>query len=288
MASLSQITTATTSVTALANLILVTPQSTVGYQPQRQAAGVNVAISKSYDPAILFHYEGDQSVLLESDITDHYVEDNSAINDQIALRPEIVTTHGFIGELNDVVPIANLFLQHLKSALTVIGVYSPDLTVAAIEAYNEAFFLYQTAANAVNAVVSAWASINGENTQAVIDQNGITDASNQNRQQIAFQRFYGYWKNRTLFTVQTPWAVFENMAIKSCRPIQDADTRMITDFEVTFKMIRFAQLGQVRASPYSYVNFDGRLFQQGSPAVDLGAQSLTTGGPSLGTQLAAI
>src|SRR5580704_11292002 len=76
---------------ALGNLIVASPQTTVGYQPQNptQASGQIVP----QGPSFVFHYEGEQSVDLESDITDHFIEDNSPIQDLIALRPAIIETH---------------------------------------------------------------------------------------------------------------------------------------------------------------------------------------------------
>lgn len=238
MANLSALAPVTTGITALSNLILVSPQSTIGYQPQNpDTPNGNLT---SNPPALLFHYEGEQTVSLESDITDHYIETNSAIQDQIALRPEHITTQGYIGELNDIAPIAAGTFQQLLTKLTVIGAYTPQLTIAALIAYNEAFLLYQTVANAVHSAVSSYSSITGSGGESVINGEGITNQPNQTKQQVMFQQFYGYWKSRTLFTVQTPWAVFEDCAIERLRAIQDEKTNVITDFEVTFKLMRFA------------------------------------------------
>jgi len=97
MANLSVLSSSTTSMTALSNLALVVPQvaglfassanpkNTVGYQPQNPQNLLGQI--GGGQPALLFHYEGEQRATIESDITDHYVEDNTAIQDQIALRP---------------------------------------------------------------------------------------------------------------------------------------------------------------------------------------------------------
>ena len=275
MANLSALSTATTAATALSNLILVSPQKTIGYQPQNPPNANGLPSTAAQPPAILFHYEGEQTVSLESDITDHYIEDNTAIQDQIALRPETITTHGFIGELNDVAPAALAAIQALADKLTVISAYVPVLSTTALIAYAEAFQLYQVGANALNSGVSAWNTLNGVGGESVINGQGITLQANQTKQQVAFQQFYGYWRNRTLFTVQTPWAVFQNMAIKSLRAIQDAETRMITDFEVTFKIIRMAQ--SITTAPITSVQ--GRLGSQSAGVTDLGT---STPAPSIG------
>lgn len=268
MSNISTLVTSTTAVTALSNLIVVSPQNVTGYAPQTGGIVNNTASSNQLpslspfnslsalssgttsiagllpdqQPSLVFHYEGEQSVTIESDITDHFVENNTFVQDQIALKPEIIMTHGFIGELNDIAPV---FLQPLKAVadkLTTISAYTPVISQTAIIAYNEAFFAYQVLINAANSVVNTASVLSnlgdGDSAETVIGNSGITYAKNQTKQQVAFQQFYAYWANRILFTVQTPWAVFQNMAIKSLRAIQDAETAVITDFEVTFKRIR--------------------------------------------------
>lgn len=289
MSVLNSLAPITTAATALSNLVLVSPQATLGYQPGPNGGQNSGSVLSGLTggllggpqpPALLFHYEGEQTVSLQSDITDHYVEDNTAIQDQWALKPERVTTHGFIGELNDISPKALQILKTLADKLTVINAYTPVLSTTALIAYDEAFLLYQVGANAVNAAVSAWSSINGTNGENVISSNGLQPgafnpatasiANNQNKQQVAFQQFYGYWKSRTLFTVQTPWAVFQNMAIENVEAIQGEDTRMITDFKVTFKMIRTTTAADTNGlAPI----ISGRAGQQASGLTDLGTST---------------
>jgi hypothetical protein len=284
MPDISGIALSTTTATSLANLVLVSPQKTIGYQPQ--AKSTKNGKLQPQPPAILFHYEGEQQISLESDITDHYVEDNSTIQDQIALRPEQVVVNGYIGELNTVPPRA---LETLKSAadkLTIISAYTPSLSLTALRAYNLAFAAYQVLDNAAAAAISAWGSVTGKTgEQTVIDGVNVTVGRNQTKQALAFQQFYGYWKNRTLFTVQTPWAVFQNMAIKSLRATQSAETRMITDFEVTFKLVRFAN---TVVTPVKLNNFDGRAAAQASPVVDLGTSAPAVSNTTLQSKISAV
>ncbi len=234
---LSSLSRVTTTATALSNLILVSPQVDQGILPQTQGT------ETQNPPKFLFNYYGENAVLIESDITDHFVEDNTALQDQIALRPELITGQGFIGELTDITPD---FLNPLLIAadkLTVVGAYVPNLTVAALLAYNTAFQAFQVGQLAKGAAVSAWNTISGSNVATPINAPGFNPQNQpvQTKQQLAFSTFYGYWKQRRLFTVQTPWAIFQNCALKSLRAVQDADTRMVTDFEISFKPINFAK-----------------------------------------------
>lgn len=279
MADLSNLTPTTTVATALGNLVLVTPQSPRGYQPQNPTG----LVSTSLLPTLMFHYEGEQTVALESDITDHFIENNTALQDQIALKPEKITTHGFIGELNDVKPSFLKPLEVLAEKLTFISAYTPALSQTAIIANNEAFFFYQTAAMAANVAVSAWDTLTGGGGENIIGSNGLDGAFNpttgqvanhQTKQQIAFQQFYGYWVNRYLFTVQTPWAIFTDMAIMNLRAIQDDKTRMISDFEITFKKIRTAST-TINAGIGSITGIgEGRFLTQNAGLTNLGTSTL--------------
>lgn len=287
MPDLSVLSTASVTALGLSNLILVTPEDR-GYQPQNP----NLQDGSQEDPTkrFLFHYEGEQSVNLMSDITDHFAEDNKSLQDQIALRPVIVTTHGFIGELNNVTPKDLSALKFAAQKLTVISAYTPVLSATALIAYNNALSLYTTGKNLKNNAVAAWDSINGENDVTVIDGLGVVStAKNQNEQQKAFSKFFGYWSDRTLFTVQTPWAIFKNMAIQSLRAVQSEETRVITDFELTFKQMRFAETIVLNAnnsnSLYDTQQMQGRAYTQGSSLRDLGSSTATADGLTLNSML---
>jgi hypothetical protein len=230
---LSALSSITTTATALSNLLLVTPNKNIGYQPT-DSDGFSLGDS------ILFNYEGEQVATLTSDITDHYVEDNTSIQDNISLKPEEITTQGFIGELSDFEPgLVGELKRVAQEKLIILSAYTPAVSTTALLAINEAQLIANVARNVSNSV-NSWKSLNSSESRIV---NGVlvkTDSSNQTKQQIAFQQFYGYWRSRTLFRIQTPWCIFENMAIKSLRAVQDAETRMISDFEVTFKSMRFS------------------------------------------------
>lgn len=262
MVDLSAISSAGLTAQGLANIILVNPQKNVGIKPQLKAGTTGATEAKSF----IFHYEGENTVSLDADITDHFIEDNTAIQDQIALKPEMITTHGYIGELTDATPEALIPLKTAADKLTTLTPFVPVLSATAIIAFNLAAQAYATALLAASAAVSAWSSVPGVTT-------GLKPA--QTKQQQAFQLFYGYYRSRQLFTVQTPWAVFEDMAIKTIRAIQDEDTRMVTDFEITFKKMRFAQTITTGAPQLT-----GRAANQAATVVDHGV-STPVKGPDL-------
>lgn len=269
VAALASVSTAISSITGI---LLATPATTQGYLPNNAPAQSGLLSLLNGPPGILFDYEGEQTTTFSSDITDHFLEDNTAVSDQIALKPVIITTHGFIGELNNVAPVSLALLQTAANTLVSVTGYLPSLSVSAQLAYDSALASYQVATSAINSAVSAISSISGKGGETVIGSIGgtITKQSNQNRQQTYFQLFYGYWQTRTLFTVQTPWAVFQNMAIQSVRAIQDAETRTMSDFEVTFKQMNIASTALLGNS----LQGSGRNLTQSAANTALGTGSL--------------
>ena len=251
--------TLSTIANSLSDIALVIPQVNIGYQPTSGA--------DQLPPALMFHYEGENIVSLESEITDHWVENNSPIEDHIGLLPEQVTVHGYIGEVNNVLPTFAAPFQQIANALPVVQAFSPQISLTAQLALQAAQTGYQAVQNIANLAIPAWGSINGQGQP------------NQTKQQMMFTQFYGYRQNRMLFKIQTPWAIFENMAILSLRAIQDESTRMITDFHVVFKKIRKAQVIE-QLGPISV----GSAAAQSATKVDNGTNQLPPG-PGLGTFL---
>ncbi len=217
---------------------------------------------KTYDNiAFLFTYRDEDSIDLRSDITDHFTEDNTALQDQIALKPAEITVHGFVGELTDLSDTGIVrAIQDAATKLGVLAVYVPDLTAQVLQVYNQTKQLYDAANNAATVLTQLW-------------DLGV-GADNQNKQQKAYALIEKYWKLRRLFTVKTPWKVFNNMAILSVRATQDAETQTVSDFKITFKEMRFAStVGSVLTIA------DGRLASQKQALTSMGYQNPTEIGP---------
>jgi len=175
----------------------------------------------------IFDLIGTEEFSLDSDITDHYTENNSAIQDHIALRPEKFMLSGYVGELSN--NFSNFFLNILTEAQsfgTVLGL-APKFSIQATQVYNSIAAVTSSVAAVVNQAQNIYSLFSGVSTTA-------------NKQQNAFQYFYNLWLSRQLCEVETPWGILQNMAIENVRVKQDEQTRIISDFTVTFKAIRFA------------------------------------------------
>lgn len=242
----------------LSNVALITPASVLGYQ--------GIFNGSVITPSFLFHTEGEQKMELKMDITDHFIENNSPIQDHAALPPIKYTTHGFIGELNDLLPFQAPLIQALTSALVPISDFAPGLSITAINLLNEAKAAYSQAANLANAAASAWNSLSGQGTQT--------------KQQAAFQWWSTARLQRWLFNIQTPWALMLNMMPESIVPVQSEDTDSLTDFFITFKEIRFSNTTSTPAQVS-----DGRAGQATSAVVDLGTSTPSTSPTSFASTL---
>lgn len=178
----------------------------------------------------LFDIDMESAVSLRSDITTHYVEDNLPVQDQIALTPERVTVRGLVAELrlkNPTLPSVTTPTNPLPLVAALMPVFSPG----------EAETMGGQIATAENLARSVKAS----DSLYTFYRNRAPTQPNQTRQSAAFLYFYALWKARQLFTVETPWGFFVNMAIESLDVSQPEDTKYMSDFSITFMLINVAK-----------------------------------------------
>lgn len=260
---------------SLNNLILVWPQKNVGYQPQVKLFGDKIGS----DERFLFHYEGNNQIILRSQITSNWIEENYQANDHIAIESDIIRTTGFIGEVNNVTPEALMVLDQAAEKLQNISSMEPSLSISAAKAYEKAFQIYRALEIAYRTRVPSWngaAGIDSAGPTTITQGVGIQelidsiDLRTQTRQQVAFQKFYAYRKARTLFTVQTPWAIFKDCAIEELVATQEADTAMVSSFELTFKPIMVAYTSLTN----EVKGYQGRTYYNAVPASNSGEQAV--------------
>ena len=199
-----------TLVNTLVNSFIVKPTSTENYIGSK---------------GFVFDILGDEDAMLDSDITDHYVEENYSIQDHIALRPAKFTLSGYIGEMSDIV--SNSFLNILTSiqSLSSIGDYTLPFGAQATQVYNKIAGVTSQAGMVLNQASNAFQFFTGMSTA-------------NSKQQSAYNFFQQLWFNRSLCMVETPWAVWPDMAIENIRILQRDQNKFVSEFSVTFKQIR--------------------------------------------------
>lgn len=207
----------------------------------------------------VFDIAGDSIAALTSDITDHYTEDNRALQDHIAIRPKRITLRGYVGEL--VYRLGGQdkpFLQKVPQKLITASAYLPQLS---------------SAAQQIQQVLST-GSITSVSLSSASDiysmvKNSLSGAGDESAQQNAYTYFRTLQEQGVLMGIQTPWEFLSNMAIESIIAIQPEATRYVTDFAVTFKEIRIAA-SQTFAFTFGNTLKQGAAALQGAPEVAIG------------------
>lgn len=180
----------------------------------------------------VFDTEAESRAVLEADITDHYSEDNKALQDHIAIKPRRITLKGFVGEVvyNAAgTPDTTSSLQQVTQKLTEISAFLPQYSAAAtqiqqtIQSPSDSTLTLSRAANIYSLV-----------------KNSIGSQGNTARQQGAYQFFAACQSEAILMGIQTPWEFLSNMAVETIVAIQPEDSVFMTDFAITFKQIRIA------------------------------------------------
>lgn len=245
---LSRLSSGMTTIKSLADLIIVSPQKKTSYSVQNKNG---ITLEKS----ILFSYDNENSITLTSDITDYTIEDNTTINDHISNKPITITVSAIIGELNSNILDEPEALRIARERLPLVAAYLPQLTVEATRVYNLALQAYTLAAQLIKQGQQTINALTGEEPL-------------QNNQQTYYTKFYDAWVKRNLFTVQTPWARFTDMAIQTLRVVQGEDSESYSSFEITFKQLAFAR---TKSIPKKEV--DERLKNQQKVKVNQGSTS---------------
>ncbi len=181
----------------------------------------------------LFDIEEDSMVELSSDITDHYVENNTALQDHIALRPVEIETNGCVGELVQLGDNGLVGDQPPGQAPATLE-DNPDMTPELTPEAEQNRVLN----DAVDE--STAAGIVDTNTLAGYFGHSSPQPPQITRQSNALLYFFELREARMLFTVETPWGFWINMAISNITVKQGKDSKYQSDFTVRFKQISFA------------------------------------------------
>ena len=182
----------------------------------------------------LFDTRGEEEVSLESDITDNWVEDNKTMQDHIGLKPMTITLSGYVGELTNKLPKELQILDvGIPEKLSSLSAFIPKLTTQSQYILNRAQEVYGIYEKANRTVKT------GYNRLEEL-KDGIEVPKEVPNQQKVFAQFYELWQKRGLYTVYTPFGVYNSMAIQALRARQEEDSSYISEFTVTFKQIRVA------------------------------------------------
>lgn len=205
----------------------------------------------------VFDYEGESSLNMQAEITDHFAENNIAVQDHIAIRPTKITLRGYQGELvkfadSGLVGLLNTIQNKLTTVPAYLGKYTPQQLAklqAAVTKAQDTVTKIDTALARVNNLVGMLPGL----------KPGIT------KQHQAYNFLRSMMVSKQVFIVETPYGVLNNMVIEGLSFVQPEDTKFWSDISVTLKQMRFVEVQT------STVNSNGgRAVQQRQPATDKG------------------
>lgn len=195
----------------------------------------------------------------ESEVTDHWTEDNSFLNDHIVQKPIKITLSGFIGELTYQRPKGiEGALQELGNRLELVDAYLGDYTPGFVQ---QAQGIVSQAESVVSQVNQTLDRV--QNIVSALDG----ETAEPTAQEKAFRELFALKRAKEIVTVQTPWGYFDNMIITMISYSQDSETRSITSITVSLKEVRFAE---VKTTSYETDLFPPRVNTQEEEKKDIG------------------
>lgn len=187
-----------------------------------------------------FHVPQSEQVKMESEITDHFMDNNSVLQDHIARKPVTITLNGLQGDYFYSVNRIEDALALITPTLSLVKQFLPKLRNITMQLHlkkTSAKYTYNQKTGQLETKIEA----NKQNFNAVdmfkIFQEMYKLKSAQTR---AFFFFDAMWKSKALFSVETSWKRYDNMCIQNLIPIRDKNAD-ITEFNITFKQISRAQ-----------------------------------------------
>lgn len=241
--SFDNVTTLATSANQLVNQYVVSP-----------LVGLGIA-------GFVFDIVDDTRIDLRADITDHYTENNTAIQDCIAIRPEIVTLRGYVGEVVNTINSTISSLTQLTEKLTILNSYVPIITNFAQQTRS----VISSQNNTIGSYVQAAGNLNIYGTFKKLNPPPTKQAQ-------AFNFFRALFQSKQLVSLETPYSFYSQMAIESLSATQSGKSLYVSDFSITLKEIRTVSTSTV---PFDATKYQGRSADQSAPIQDKGVANGT-------------
>jgi len=206
----------------------------------------------------LFDVSDSDTINLDWDITDHFTESNSFLNDHKVKKPIIITLSGFIGELVFRSPQGvEGAIQEISNRLEVVDAYLGDATPGAVQEVQRVVQQAQSAVSAINQTLDK-----AQNIIGFFEGEGPEESA----QQKAFRELSALG-DEVILSVQTPWEFYDDMTIQAVSVTQAGNTNEITDISVTLKQIR---VSETKTTDFDQDQFPIREQVQSGPEEDQG------------------
>jgi len=175
-----------------------------------------------------FDYIGEQRLEAGNDITDHFTEENTFMQDHCGIRPTIITCKGFVSETvfkkKSILGMLNTLQSALSTVQPYVRQYSPGTSAKMLKATSQVDTLVNQLSSAVSVGVGA-AKLVGALVLPTRCEEAYTKLEELRQQQYTM-------------AVVTPFKVFKDMLIDNIILLSPDQTRGWTDITVRLKEIR--------------------------------------------------
>lgn len=229
-------------------------------------AALKTELSENLVRYLFFQTVTDDTVNFQSQITDNWVENNTAIQDHIAVSPITITMRGLIGELvyssaeaeldyNSALAQANAinsrdatllqFGQYytqtdIDGKLTAVSAYFPEVSNITQMAQNM-WDLHEASRRKAERISKILTGQANNNLAAKMNAySGLSSNARQSKLKEVAESLKDYWMNRKSFIANTPFGDFDNMYIQSVT-LHQGNENFIGEIDITLKQLRFAQ-----------------------------------------------
>lgn len=190
---------------------------------------------------LVFDVERDTVINKRANLSKHFVEDNSAVQDHMAIEPTSITLKSYVGELVNIMePKSDPLVQNLTQKLTILTSYLPNIISTAKNIKESIINQDFNIENITNVGLDLWSLSKNLNPAAT-------------KQAQAYMYLESLMDQKILVAVQTPYKFFTNMAVVNTTAIQPEDSKYLTDISVT--------LQEVRTTDLDFVLFDESKYQ---------------------------
>lgn len=196
---------------------------------------------------------GTETLEINSDVTEYYVENNTWYNDNISVKPQVYRLQGEIGELywynKD---RKQNYVGYVNQKLMPIAEFAPVRSAIGQQFMDDVTKIQSYLEVGAN----LWDRISNMQT-------GF------NRQQIAYAELNKIFTARAPITVRTPWAN-KKVVITSAILTQPEHTTDKTQLNMTYKEFRETQMSSVK---FNASDYRGRVEESNQPEDKLGQQT---------------
>lgn len=191
-----------------------------------------------------FHVPESEQVSLESEITDHYTDSNSVLQDHIARKPIRVTSSGLIGEYFYSIHEIEDMLAKVTPTMSLVKQFVPRFSDIQMQIKNkrESRVVIPVQDENGNFVLKGHISTTEKTTFNDLDlfKLFLDLYKLKSAQTRAYLFFEAMWKSQAPFSVETRWKRFDNMVVQNIKVLGEK-TADNTEFMATFKQLNFAQ-----------------------------------------------